>query len=621
MSQSLQEEVEQLRAMIVAQEQTIEILSDEVEKRQAGVAASAFSIWSQNLALESVIEKKTERLRAALEEVEKLHDSLLRSNAQLEESEVFLRSVVDAFPAPMCILDSSREIIQTNVAWRELAWSSQSIFHGLSTGDSYDRIARQAVRVEDGPGLFDVIERACSSDMPAEATSSETSIYRWGDGDASAWYQIRLRQLAHGAGCIVLAHVDVSSRMRAEIALHQEHELLELVLENIPHAVYWKDAQGNYLGCNSAFAEHIARRAEPEIIGRADEELFAAEEREHFAWLETASVVESGVPQLGDRENHWNREHTRQFITSKVPLVGALGELYGVMGICADITEFDALEQQLYQARKLEAVGQLSAGIAHEINTPLQYVGDNLHFLEKSNGLLLELANRIEEISNEEEGEVSREELSALLSKARIKVLKKRLMRATSSALEGVEAVHKIVRAMKGFAHPGSHEKKAACLNESVETTLAVSRNEWKYVAEVELDLDPDLPLVECDIAELNQVFLNLVVNACHAIESSRQGSDEMGLLRIVTRQISDEQVELRFQDDGTGIEEAHLSRIFEQFFTTKEVGKGTGQGLAISHRVIVNRHHGELWCESAPGKGATFVVRLPIRAREEDAA
>ena len=138
---------------------------------------------------------------------------------------------------------------------------------------------------------------------------------------------------------------------------------------------------------------------------------------------------------------------------------------------------------------------------------------------------------------------------------------------------------------------------------------------------QVELDLDPDLPLVECDIAELNQVFLNLVVNACHAIESSRQGSDEMGLLRIVTRQISDEQVELRFQDDGTGIEEAHLSRIFEQFFTTKEVGKGTGQGLAISHRVIVNRHHGELWCESAPGKGATFVVRLPIRAREEDAA
>lgn len=621
MSSGLQRTIEELRATIEAQERTIEVLSDEVERRQASVTASAFTIWSQNLALESIVEKKTENLRAALEEVENLHDSLLQSNAQLEESECFLLSIVDAFPAPMCILDSNREIVQTNVAWRELAWSRRSIFHGVSDGDSYDRIARRAASVEGGE-LFDLVERSCLCEMPADATSSETSIYRWGDGDESTWYQVQLRQLSVGEGRVILAHVDVTSRMLAEIALHQEHELLELVLENIPHAVYWKDIAGSYLGCNGAFASNIARRAEDEIIGHTDEQIFEMKQREHFAWLETESVITQGEAEHGARQNHWDGETTRQYITSKVPLVDELGQLSGVLGICADITEFDALEQQLYQARKLEAVGQLSAGIAHEINTPLQYVGDNLHFLEKSNALLLEFANRIEEIANEEEGEVDRSELAGLLKKARFKVLKKRLMRSTESALEGVEAVSKIVRAMKGFAHPGSHEKKKACLNSSMETTLAVARNEWKYVAEVELDLDPNLPLVECDIAELNQVFLNLVVNACHAIESARDGeSEELGLIRIQTRQHDEEQVELRFSDNGTGIGAEHLDRIFEQFFTTKEVGKGTGQGLAISRRVIVNRHHGEIWCESAPGQGATFVIRLPIHARKEEEA
>ena len=154
-----------------------------------------------------------------------------------------------------------------------------------------------------------------------------------------------------------------------------------------------------------------------------------------------------------------------------------------------------------------------------------------------------------------------------------------------------------------------------------METTLAVARNEWKYVAEVELDLDPNLPLVECDIAELNQVFLNLVVNACHAIESAREGeSEELGLIRIQTRQHDEEQVELRFSDNGTGIGAEHLDRIFEQFFTTKEVGKGTGLGLASAY-AIIKEHRGWIECESEVGKGARFAVYLPAIEQEKAAA
>jgi len=176
-----------------------------------------------------------------------------------------------------------------------------------------------------------------------------------------------------------------------------------------------------------------------------------------------------------------------------------------------------------------------------------------------------------------------------------------------------VERVAKIVLAMKEFSHPGTDEKKLVDINKAIESTITVSRNEWKYVAELHTDLDPNLGLVPCLASELNQVFLNIIVNAAHAIGDAIAGREgARGTVTIATRPV-DDWCEIRISDSGCGIPKAIRHRVFDPFFTTKEVGKGTGQGLAIAHDVVVNKHQGTLAVESEVGAGTTFIIRLPV--------
>ena len=282
----------------------------------------------------------------------------------------------------------------------------------------------------------------------------------------------------------------------------------------------------------------------------------------------------------------------------------------------AALHELEAANDQLARASRLEAIGQLAAGVAHEINTPMQYVGDNLTFLEKAFQRLDLVTSRLPGLG---EGDVQErlEKVEALLEEAgryKLDMLRARIPRAIDQSLEGVANVTRIVRAMKDFSHPGAEDKVLFDLNASVETTLTVCRNEWKYVAELETRLEPDLPLVRGLPGEVNQVILNLVVNAAHAIGDHHPGG--MGHIVITTAR-EGEHVVLTVADDGGGIPPHVLSRIFEPFFTTKEVGRGTGQGLAIAHQVVVTRHGGDIRVESAVGEGTTFTVMLPIRCSE----
>jgi signal transduction histidine kinase len=184
---------------------------------------------------------------------------------------------------------------------------------------------------------------------------------------------------------------------------------------------------------------------------------------------------------------------------------------------------------------------------------------------------------------------------------------------AIQQSLQGIGRVTTIVRAMKEFSHPGSEEKSDTDLNRAIETTITVARNEWKYVAEVVTDFDPALPLVRCLPGEINQVILNLIVNAAHAIADVVENNGKSkGTITIRTRSQGD-RVEIRVSDTGTGIPETIRAKIFDPFFTTKGVGKGTGQGLAIAHSVIVDKHGGTISCETEVGKGTTFVIRLPL--------
>jgi PAS domain S-box-containing protein len=301
------------------------------------------------------------------------------------------------------------------------------------------------------------------------------------------------------------------------------------------------------------------------------------------------------------------------------PIKGEAGEVTGFILLGRDVTEKLTLEMQLAQAQKLESIGQLAAGIAHEINTPIQYVGDNTRFLGDAFKDLLHLQEEYKSLLEAGKTGAMAEDLlhrvEAATREIDLDYLMEEIPVAIGQSLEGVDRVARIVRAMKDFSHPGAAEKQAVDINKAIESTITVARNEWKYVAEMVTDLDPALPLVPCRPDELNQVFLNIIINAAHAITDvvGREPAAK-GTITIKTRRNGDG-VEISISDTGGGIPEEIRSRIFDPFFTTKEVGKGTGQGLAICHTVIVDKHGGAIDFEAAPGQGTTFIIRLPVAA------
>jgi signal transduction histidine kinase len=266
-----------------------------------------------------------------------------------------------------------------------------------------------------------------------------------------------------------------------------------------------------------------------------------------------------------------------------------------------EFSEQGLLEGQLVQAQKLESIGQLAAGMAHEINTPIQYVGDNFRFISDSflqiDKILAQYALLLKSVKGTESLSNLVAEIESMITDVDLEYLREEIPQAIQQCNEGIERVAHIVKAMKEFSHPGSHRMKPVDLNHSIESTLVVCRNEWKYVAEAVTDLDPALPPVRCLAGELKQVILNLVINAAHAIAEAKR-TDGLGRISVSTRQ-NGELVEIRIEDNGVGIPAAIQSRIFDPFFTTKEVGKGTGQGLAIARNVIVKKHGGTLSFET----------------------
>lgn len=289
----------------------------------------------------------------------------------------------------------------------------------------------------------------------------------------------------------------------------------------------------------------------------------------------------------------------------------------GVLIMGADITHRRLQEREMTQAQKLESIGQLAAGIAHEINTPTQYVGDNTRFLKDCFGDLMHVIDSFRKLLDNTKTISSlaglAEEAEERMAAADLDYLAEEIPLAIEQTLEGIDRVSNIVRSMKEFSHPAMDQKAPVDLNKALESTLTVSRNEWKYCAELETDFAADLPLVPCFAGELNQVFLNIIVNAAHAIEGvlPKEGGAK-GKIRVSTRCRGDN-VEVRIGDTGGGIPEEIRHRIFDPFFTTKEVGKGTGQGLAIAHRVVTEKHGGSLEIETETGRGTTLVMRLPI--------
>jgi signal transduction histidine kinase len=277
------------------------------------------------------------------------------------------------------------------------------------------------------------------------------------------------------------------------------------------------------------------------------------------------------------------------------------------------------LEVELVHARKLEAVGQLAAGIAHEINTPTQFVGDSVHFLKEAfddvMGLVGSYRSALDALASNAGDDRQLREVRDAEERADLAYLTEHVPGSFERCFDGLSRISAIVRSMKEFAHPDTREKSPTDLNKALQATLTIAKNEYKYVADVEAELG-ELPQVTCHVGDLNQVFLNLIVNAAHAIGEVVGDSGSRGVIRVRTSDAGDGTVRIEISDTGCGIPVAIRDHIYDPFFTTKEVGKGSGQGLAIARSIIVDKHGGSLSCQSEESKGTTFVIVIPVDGR-----
>jgi two-component system NtrC family sensor kinase len=444
------------------------------------------------------------------------------------------------------------------------------------------------------------------------------------------WLKVELFRVVDDDGVMRLVGVerDVTDRRAAEQTLleaieHSEalaHELstekavLTGVISSIPHLTYWKDAEGCYHGHNSAF---LAMRDIPPgvtLLGQAEQDLGFVDELSGILVDIESQVLQSGQAVVDQQVTITRADGTtRAVLMSVLPQPDAAG----LIGVGADVTRVSELERQLNQVNRLEAIGQLAAGIAHEINTPIQFVSDNTRFVAQSFTQLLDIVQRVGHACEPdvEDPIAATADLRRLLAEVDLSFLVEEIPAALNESLEGLERVAQIVRAMKDFSHPGQG-RSAIDLNRAIESTVKVARNEWKYHAELDTQLGQDVGLVPCYEGEFKQVILNLIVNAAHAIEARQPKGGSLGRIRISTMRF-DDRIDVAVGDNGTGMDVATQQRIFDPFFTTKGVGKGTGQGLSMAYASIVLKHGGGIRVESAPGAGTTFTISLPTTVPE----
>ena len=404
----------------------------------------------------------------------------------------------------------------------------------------------------------------------------------------------------------------------APAALLSKTELQALVLDAIPSIIAVIDDSGTVVEWNRG-AQQLLSVSSDAALGRRLDQLTVGWDRE-LVLDKFRQTLRDGQPQRLDLVEYHIGGDRHGILGLTFTPFGDGRRALGCILQGADITRRKKLESMLSQAQKMESIGQLAAGIAHEINTPTQYLGDNIQFLQEAFEALLKYRDEVRGSFGQQPPGPSQAELARLDQQLDLDYISSEIPHALNQALQGIEQVSRIVRAMKQFSHPDSQRREFIDVNKAIENTLTVTHNEWKYLAEVERRLDPELPSVPGYPGEFNQTLLNIIVNAAHAIEqSTAHGGSPQGRITVATRRL-DGWVEVRISDTGCGIPEAIRPRIFDLFFTTKEVGKGTGQGLAIAYSVIVDKHQGTLTFETADGGGTTFIIRLPEGASDSGA-
>jgi len=533
--------------------------------------------------------------------------------AMPDEPGYLLQTLLDAIPYPFFYKDLQGRFLGCNRAFEATRGQTRNELTGKTVFDLLPMEEARRLHLKDQ----ELLDSGGSATFPEEVTQPA-----WG----SRQVIVNKATFNHADGSlagIVTTVMDVTEQKLAEAALRQSQDLLSTISRNVTDLMAIVDPEGRRLYSSPSYFTHLGYTREE--LDELTPLALVQPEDQPVIRRALAEVFGRGVQQ--DVEYRLRRRDGAllHFESKANPIFQPGGEVFQALIVARDVTERKTaelarkqMEVQLRHAQKLESIGSLAAGIAHEINTPIQYIGDNTAFLggalpdlltclAEQRRFLLELEAR-HSLPAEAAGMLAR------LHELDLDYLTEEIPKAVRQTLEGVARVAVIVSAMKDFSHPGGEGKALANLNKAIESTLTVSRNEWKYVARLETDLEPELPPVLCLQGEINQAILNLVVNAAHAIEDALGGrhTGRLGTIKVSTSRVGQE-VRISVADNGRGIPENIRERIFEPFFTTKPVGKGTGQGLAIVHAVVVEKHGGRVAVESAPGQGTTFHLFLPL--------
>lgn len=528
---------------------------------------------------------------------------LKEAQRSVAESERLHRMFMDNLPDPTVVYDNEGKVVFSNAAF-------ESVF-GWSLEELKDRKV-DFVPPEDLPETIEGIKRMMRGEP---LVNFET--HRLTKDGRTLDILLNTAPLLGAAnkqtGNIVNLR-DITEVRQAEEAQKATEQKFQELVESMSEGLTMADPTGRIVYTNAKFCQMLGYPAGG-IAGMLFEDLLDENSRENFTkqWEKRSAGEESKYEVVLNKKDGGS---IFAIVSPKI-IRNSEGKMTSSLAIMTDMTERKILEGQLVQAQKLEGIGQLAAGIAHEINTPTQYVSSNTGFLEEAFGDLAYLTNaQMELIAKLEAKGIELDEVARLKELAHeldYEFLADEIPKALSANKEGLARIAKIVLSIKEFAHPGQEEKQPADINKAIENTITVARNEWKYVADLETNLDPELQAVPCVVGEINQVILNLIVNAAHAIAEGSDGAKGGKGRIIITTRTKGDYAEVSIADNGPGIPDKIRNRIFDPFFTTKEPGKGTGQGLAIAHRSIVNNHDGEIGFQSSPGKGTTFTIRLPL--------
>ncbi len=401
-------------------------------------------------------------------------------------------------------------------------------------------------------------------------------------------------------------------RREFEMQMRKMHE----AIRQSGNVIVITDTDGNIEYVNPKFEEVTEYKAE-EVIGKNPRILksgYTTKEEYEKLW----KTITSGKEWRGVFKN---KTKSGKFFWENViisPIKNEQGEIINFLAVKEDITEQIQMKNQLDLARKMEAIGQLAAGIAHEINTPMQFISDNIEFLQKGFDNYLnyyrDVAVKLEKLFGKEAYEKFISEITPLREKYDINYLKEEIPAAIEQTYEGIARVTKIIKTMKDFSHPSSGEKAPADINKAISDTVLLTRNVWKYSSELKTELCENPPLINCAIDQINQALLNIIVNAAQAIEEKFGRTGNKKGLIVIRTDCNEDSLKIKISDNGVGIPQEYIDKIYEPFFTTKEVGKGTGQGLALVHDIIVNKHGGSITVESEVNVGTTFTITLPIK-------